>query len=64
MSYRITSQREARRIFRDDVKPYVVERYGPRDTVALDEAWNEWTDQLHKERRISARAYDRWTRTD
>lgn len=60
---RITTQREARRIFNEEIRPYVIARYGPRDRPALDEAWNDWTDSLHKDRVISARAYDRWTRS-
>jgi hypothetical protein len=62
MGYRITSQREARKEFNADVKPAVVARYGTSDRAALDEAWNDWTDMLRKDGRISARAYDSWTR--
>jgi len=62
MSYRITSQREARKIFNEEVKPAVVAHYGKNDRPALDEAWNNWTDMLCKEGRISSRAYDTWTR--
>lgn len=30
------------------------------DTVAKCEAWNDYTDALHKEGRISASAYSTW----
>lgn len=60
--YRITSQRAARAEFVAEVKPYVVARYGADDRVALDEAWNDWTDMLCKDGCISERAYDTWTR--
>jgi len=62
MGHRITAQREARKEFNADVKPAIVAHYGSSDRVALDEAWNDWTDMLYKEGRISERAYDRWTR--
>lgn len=57
-----TNVKEARRYFNQEIKPFVIERYGKNDTVALDEEWNNWTDMLHKSRMISKKAYDTWTR--
>lgn len=31
------------------------------DTIARAEAWNNFTDELCKSRRISAKQYDTWT---
>ena len=60
--YRITSQKECRRIFNAEVKPAIVAQYGRDDRVALDEAWNDWTDMLCKDRVITESAYNNWTR--
>lgn len=60
---KITSQKEARRIFREDIRPLVVKQYGASDTVALDEAWNDWIDSLNKDRIVSDYGAMNWTRT-
>jgi ferric-dicitrate binding protein FerR (iron transport regulator) len=51
---------QALRRFRQEVAPSVVARYGTRDKPACREAWNNWTDSLHKNGEITARQYDRW----
>jgi ABC-type amino acid transport substrate-binding protein len=51
---------QALRRFRREVAPGVVARYGKRDKPACREAWNDWTDGLHKDGQITARQYDTW----
>lgn len=50
--------------FTEEVQPYVIAKYGADDTVALDTAFNDWTDSLCKDGEISESAYDQVTRTD
>ena len=52
---------EAKREFEAEVLPYVVKQYGPGDKGAVAEAWNDWTDALHKDGRITRKQYDTWT---
>jgi hypothetical protein len=40
--------------------PSVVASYGPRDKPACREAWNNWTDSLHKDGEITERQYNTW----
>lgn len=47
--------------FKAEILPLVVEQYGPRDKPAIREAWNNWTDALCKDGRITQRQYDTWT---
>jgi len=61
--YQFTNVKEARKYFNAEIKPLVVAKYGSRDTCALDEEWNRWTDVLRNDRLISKHAYDTWTRT-
>lgn len=46
--------------FKSEVLPYVLAKYGPNDKPAKREAWNDWTDALCKEGRITAKQYDTW----
>ena len=51
---------EADREFIRDILPVVITRYGAGDVPARREAWNDWTDMLCKEGRITKRQYDTW----
>lgn len=54
---------EALKEFREHVLPYVRARYerdGRINRIALWEAWNDWTDALCKDGRITTRQYERW----
>lgn len=55
------TKRDAVAEFKSDVLPHVIARYGKDDRVAICEAWNDWTDSLCKDRRITARQYSTWT---
>jgi hypothetical protein len=52
---------EAIEEFKADVLPVVVAKYGTGDKPALAEAWNNWTDALCKEGRITLWQYENWT---
>jgi hypothetical protein len=49
----MTTKKQAIEDFRAEVLPYVLERYGKHDKTAIREAWNDYTDALCKERRIT-----------
>lgn len=58
------TKREAVAEFRADVLPFVKARYeqdGKPDHIARSEAWNDWTDMLCKDRRITSHQYETWT---
>ena len=55
---------QACEIFREDILPYVIERYesdGIKDGPARRETWNDWTDSLCKDRQISDWQYANWS---
>jgi len=54
-------KKEALKEFKELILPDVVKRYGNTDLVAMREAWNNWTDVLYKDRRITYRQYETWT---
>ena len=45
-------------VFDAEVYPSVVDQYSESDTVALNEAYNNWTDGLCKDGIISAEQYN------
>jgi peptidoglycan hydrolase-like protein with peptidoglycan-binding domain len=51
---------EAVQEFKEEVLPYVVAQYGKDDRPAIREAWNDWTDMLQKDGRISMKQYETW----
>lgn len=58
------TKREAVALFKADILPSVkaqYERDGRIDRPARAEAWNNWTDMLCKERRITLHQYETWT---
>ena len=54
------TKKEALAEFKRDVLPAVIQRYGKNDVPAKCEAWNDWTDALCKERRITSSQYSTW----
>jgi len=58
--WREVTKVEAVALFRAEVLPLVIAKYGPNDKPALREAWNDWTDGLCKSREITPRQYDTW----
>ena len=43
--------------FDEEVLPLVIEQYGEDDQPAIDEAFNDWTDSLCKNKEICSYAY-------
>jgi hypothetical protein len=52
---------QALKRFQREVAPSVVARYGKSDKPACREAWNNWTDSLHKDGEITSRQYETWS---
>jgi hypothetical protein len=52
--------REAIREFNRDVRKDVVTVYGKKDAPAIREAWNNWTDALQRNGRITTKQYNDW----
>ena len=46
--------------FKENIEPSVITQYGTDDIIALSEAWNNWTDALCKEGRLTESQYDNW----
>ena len=46
--------------FQAEIEPLVVARYGRDDNVALREEFNNWTDYLCKDGRITSNQYNTW----
>lgn len=60
---RYMSYREVLADFRENVLPMVKAQYeqdGKRDSIARREAFNDHTDALCKDRRITAKQYETW----
>ena len=54
------TKRQALAEFRQFYAPEVRKRYGRGDTIAMREEWNNYTDMLCKDRRITSKQYDSW----
>ena len=57
-------KKEALRLFRSEVLPIIRDQYEQDrriDYPARREAWNNFTDSLHRDRQISDWAADNWT---
>lgn len=55
------TKKEALAEFRTEIAPAVRKQYGPNDKPAICEAWNNYTDALCKEKRITLKQYETWT---
>jgi peptidoglycan hydrolase-like protein with peptidoglycan-binding domain len=60
LGHRFLTKAEAVREFKAEVLPHVIAQYSKNDRPAIREAWNDWTDMLQKDGRISAKQYDTW----
>lgn len=56
----ISSEEELSERFDRDVAPAVVAEYGEDDTVAINEAFNNWTDALCKDGEIHLEQYNNY----
>lgn len=55
------TRKEAIAEFKAEILPHVLAKYGPNDKPARAEAWNDWTDTLCKEGRITLEQYETWS---
>lgn len=51
---------EALKDFRENIAPEIRKRYGRGDSIAMREAWSDYTDMLCKDRMITNKQYDTW----
>jgi hypothetical protein len=61
MKRQYLTKKEVLATFRADILPVVQEGYGKHDKPAVSEAWNNYTDMLCKEGKISSKQYSNWT---
>ena len=54
------NKREVLAEFKQEVKPVIEQKYGKGDKIALAEEWNNFTDYLQKEGRITEKQVNRW----
>lgn len=54
----IASEEELSELFDQEIAPLVIEQYGEDDTIAMDQAFNDWTDGLCKDGVIHPEQYD------
>lgn len=54
----IASESELSKRFDEEVLPGVLEHYSESDSVAINEAFNDWTDSLCKDGEIHPAQYD------
>ena len=59
----IASEYELSELFDEDIAPMVLETYEEDDTVAFDEAFNDWTDALCKDGVIHPEQYSQYCYT-
>lgn len=53
-----------RALFVAEIQPFVIAQYSADDEIALNEAFNNWTDMLCKDGEISDHIYNNVTRDD
>jgi hypothetical protein len=56
---KIMNKKDAIKEFNQEIRPYVEKQY-PNDRCALEQAWNDWTDGLCKDRVITMKQYETW----
>ena len=54
------NKKEAIKMFRVEVMPYLIQEYGRGDKVAQREAWCNYTDMLNKDGYISNYQVENW----
>lgn len=58
---RNTTKKQVLADFLENIAPLVRSQYGRGDTIAMREAWNDYTDSLCKDRQITSYQYENWT---
>lgn len=54
------NKEQALREFKEVHLPYIIDRYGKDDRIAIRTAWNDYTDMLCKEGQITDKQYSNW----
>lgn len=57
----ISSEEELSVRFDDEIAPLVIEQYGENDTVAMNQAFNDWSDMLCKDGEIHEEQYNTYS---
>lgn len=60
LSRLIASEQRLSDLFDENVLPYILETYGEDDTVAISEAFNNWSDSLCKDGEIHPLQYSEY----
>ena len=56
----LSSEEEVSERFDESIAPFVIEAYGEDDKVAMNEAFNNWTDQLCKDGELHEFQYNNY----
>jgi len=56
----IASEDELSKLFDEEILPLVVESYGEDDSVAISQAFNDWSDSLCKDGELHPEQYDKY----
>lgn len=56
----ISSETELSKRFDEEVLPSVIAQYGEDDSVAINEAFNDWSDMLHKDDELHEEQYNNY----
>jgi hypothetical protein len=56
----IASEEELSKLFDEEILPLVLETYSEDDSVAINEAFNDWTDSLCREGEIHTEQYNHY----
>jgi hypothetical protein len=54
------TKKEALSIFKEEVLPTIIKKYGKDDVPARCEGWNDFTDYLCKDGQITTKQYSAW----
>lgn len=57
----ISSEDELSTCFDDEIAPSIIRQYGENDTVAMNEAFNDWSDMLCKDGEIHEEQYNTYS---
>lgn len=56
----IASEEELSERFDSDILPLVIEQYGEDDTIAISQAFNDWSDSLCKDGELHPSQYNQY----
>ena len=56
-NYMLSSEKALSELFDAEIAPVIIDQYGADDTIAMNEAFNNWTDMLCKDGTIHEAQY-------